>query len=51
MFRETEGKKVVEKYCLSAAPIDANEVNMDFQKGYGDKDISGNFPVRILPFQ
>ena len=38
MFREPGGKQLFEKDCLAATPINAEEVNMDAQKCYGDKD-------------
>ena len=34
-------KKVFETDHLAAAPTDADEVNMDVQKGYGAKDTYG----------
>ena len=41
VFREPEGTKVFETYCLAAAQTDTDEVNMDTQKVSGDKDTSG----------
>ena len=41
MFREPEGKKMFETDNLAADPTDADEVNMDIQKGYGTKYTSG----------
>ena len=38
MFREPEGKKIFETDSLSAAPTYADEVKINFQKGYGAKD-------------
>ena len=41
MFREPEGKKMFETDNLAADTTDADEMNMDIQKGYGTKDTSG----------
>ena len=43
MFREPEGKKIVETYFLAAPLTNADEAKMDVQKGYGAKDTSGPF--------
>ena len=43
---ESEGGKVVEMDHLAAAPTNAEEVNMDAQKGSGAKDTSGHFSSR-----
>ena len=40
MFREPEGKKLFETDRLAAASANADEVNMDTQKGSGTKDTS-----------
>ena len=37
MFRESEGIKLFETDCLSAAPTNDDEVNIDVQKVYGRK--------------
>ena len=41
MFGVPEGTKLVETAHLADAPTDADEVNMDIQKGSGAKDTSG----------
>ena len=41
MFRESKGAKVFKTDHLAAAPTNADEVNMDVQKGSGTKDNSG----------
>ena len=51
VFREPEGGKVVETDILEDPSTDADESNMDVQKGYGAKDTSGPCTVQILPFQ
>ena len=43
MFREPEGKKVVETVILSDALTDADKVNIDVQKRSGAKDTYGTF--------
>ena len=53
MFREPEGKKVVDMDHLTAAPTDADEVKMYVQKDYGDKDnfgpwSSGNQSISVV---
>ena len=53
MFKEPEGKKVVDTDRLSAATIDADEVKMYIQKGSGNRDTSGPFssanpPISVL---
>ena len=41
MFREPEGWKVAETDGLEAPLTNADEANMDLQKGSGAKDTSG----------
>ena len=41
MFRESEGKKIVEADRLSATLTDADEVKMDIPKGSDAKDNYG----------
>ena len=40
MFRESEGTKVFETYNLAVSPTNNDEVNMNIQKGSGEKDTS-----------
>ena len=49
MYREPEGTKLVETDFLAAAPDDADEVNMDVQKGSFAKDTSGHLSSASPP--
>ena len=49
MFREPEGKKIVEMDRLAVYPTDTDEVSMDVQKGSGAKDTSGPLSITNPP--
>ena len=49
MFRELEGKKVFDTDRLASALDNTDEVKMDVQKGYSNKDTSGPLSSKNTP--